>query len=294
MAWSLTLRDVTVGTVASGATWLLKEAPALFGIDSPRVNDANVPAGWGDLSYGADLPAARNIEFVAWSNQTTETAALAALETFQAAWGQADETLELTIAGPSRTWIAYGRPRRSVPNLTDSLSGIIEVACQFRALDPRLYDATLTSTTVDLGTDVGGLEYPFDFPVGFGSMTPGTATLTNAGNAPTSLLVTITPTTETITNPIIINQTTGERVEFDGLTIAPGKHLDVDFGARTVNIHDPYTAGGLVDAAATIDRTVSTWWTGTGTLPVGANVITTTGSGNGATVTYAFRSAWQL
>lgn len=294
MAWSLTLRGVTVGTIAPGVTWYLKDAPALFGIDSPRTNDAPVPAGWGDLAYGHDLPSARNIEFVAWSNQTTETAALTALEAFQAAWGQTDETLPLTIAGPSRTWIVYGRPRRSVPNLTDSLSGIIEVACSFRALDPRLYDATLTSTTVDLGTDLGGLEFPFAFPASFGTTTPGTATLTNTGNAPTYLTITIDPASENVTNPIIVNQTTGERLEFDGLTIPTGKHLDVDFGARTVTLHDPFTAGGVVDVASSIDRTVSTWWTGTGILPVGANVITTTGSGNGATVTYSFRSAWQL
>lgn len=294
MSWSLTLRGVTVGTFDSGATWLFKEAPTLFGIDSPRVNDANVPTGWGDVSYGADLPAARNIEFVAWSNLTTETAALSALETFQGAWGQSTELLELTIAGPSRTWIAYGRSRRSVPDLTDSLNGIIQVACQFRSLDPRLYDATETTTTVALGTDVGGLGYPFAYPVGFGTMTPGTATLTNAGNAPTSLLVTITPTTEDIVNPVIVNQTTGERVEFDGLTIPIGKHLDVDFGAHTVTVHDPFSSAGTIDAAANVDRTVSTWWTGTGLLPVGASVVTTTGSGSGATVTYTFRSAWQL
>lgn len=294
MAWSLTLNGVTVGTYGTGATWILKEAPGLFGIDSPRTNDANIPAGWGDRSYGADLPTARDLTFVAWSNQTTESAALAALETFQAAWGQADTDTALTIASPSRTWIVYGRPRRSVPDLSTSLQGVIEVACQFRALDPRLYDASLTSTTVSLGADVGGLDYPFGFPFAYGTATAGTAALVNAGNAPTSLLVTITPTSEDITNPIIVNQTTGDRVEFDGLTIAVGKHLDVDFGARTVTLHDPFTAGGIVDVAATIDRTVSTWWTGDGTLGTGTSTITTTGSGNGATVTYAFRSAWQL
>lgn len=294
MTWSLTLRSVTVGTVASGATWLFDEAPALFGIDSPRTNDQNVPAGWGDRAYGTDLPTARDITFSAFSNLTTETAAITALEAFQAAWGQADEDLELTVTGPTRTWIAYGRPRRSVPDLEHSLSGIVRVACQFRALDPRLYDATETLTTVALGTDTGGLDYPFAYPFAYGTATAGTATLTNEGNAPTALTVTITPGTENVVNPILVNQTTGARVEFEGLTISPGKHLDVDFKNRTCTLHDPFSTTGTVDVASTINRTVSTWWTGTGVLDVGASTITTTGNGNGATVTYAFRSAWQL
>jgi len=291
MSWTLTLRGVTVGT---GTAWPFIEAPALFGIDSPRSNDALKPYGWGSTTHGPDLPSSRDISFSVWSNLLSESAALAALQTFQGAYGQADETLELTVSTPSQDFIVYGRPRRSIPNLENVGSGIIGVAVQFRALDPRFYDATPTSTTVPLGAISGGLAYPFAYPFAYGTASAGTATLNNLGNAPTSLKITIAPTSEAVTDPVVVNQTTGERVEFESLTISPGRSLEIDFAERTVTLIDPFTAGGSVDVSSTIDRTVSTWWTGSGVLATGSSTVTTVAGGNNASVSYLFRSAFQL
>jgi hypothetical protein len=149
------------------------------------------------------------------------------------------------------------------------------------APDPTIYDGSSTGlNTVTLNPVVGGgLTWPLTWPLPWSAGTQP-VTINNTGN------VTIYPTitlTGAMTNPTILNVTTGQFFSLTGLTTSAGDVLVINLLSRTVMLN-----GGSVLSYA---PTTITWWP----LIPGNNTIkfTTTNSSDPVTGTLSWRSGYR-
>lgn len=103
------------------------------------------------------------------------------------------------------------------------------------AEDPRIYDATLTSTTISQGeTIVVGRGYPKSYSYSYGSnAAPVGQNLIVSGNRPTPPIFVINGP---LVNPQIINETTGESMIFD-ITLNDTDVMTVDIKNRSVSVN---------------------------------------------------------
>lgn len=79
-----------------------------------------------------------------------------------------------------------------------------------------------------------GFSFPFSFPLVFPAGGGGAVTVDNAGNMPADWVARVFGPCD---DPIITNQTTGETVGFNGLTIAAGDYVEIDSTAHTVYVN---------------------------------------------------------
>ena len=146
-------------------------------------------------------------------------------------------------------------------------------AIELYAPDPTWYDPTLVS--VPFGTTGGGTGMPFPLliPITFGASASlnQTVAVTNAGNYRTYPKVILYGP---ITNPVITNTTTGEKLDFTGYTIGSGNTWTIDcrYGYKTVT--DQAAVNQIAKLSLTSD--LSTFH-----LNAGVNSITVTGSAVG-------------
>lgn len=115
--------------------------------------------------------------------------------------------------------------------------GICEVQFSCFAEDPRIYDNSLLSSTIHLGATVfTGFGFSLGFPFGFGgtSSTTDQAFLNVAGNRPTPPVFVITGP---ISNPRILNDTTGDEMIFSGIDLLSTDTLTVDAKNKTVKLN---------------------------------------------------------
>jgi hypothetical protein len=109
-----------------------------------------------------------------------------------------------------------------------------KLVVQFRAADPTFYDPTQIATTFGVGAGAGAFSYPLSFPVSFGGSTVNqTRTITYDGTWREYPVIVIAGP---ITNPIISNLTTGDKLDFTGITISAGDSYTIDcrYGYKTV------------------------------------------------------------
>lgn len=102
-----------------------------------------------------------------------------------------------------------------------------------QAGDPFKYSAVGRTATVPSSTHTGGATFPITFPVTFtpdADVTTPTATSTNAGNAAAPYVATFVGP---LTNPILIDQLSGQRIPILSV-IAAGQTIIVDTKAETV------------------------------------------------------------
>lgn len=103
----------------------------------------------------------------------------------------------------------------------------------WKSFDPRLYGATLNSKVADTPVITTGRSYPKAYNFIYADATATNLVLTNAGNVETPPVVVITgPVTGpqlTLFNP----NGSVSSVTMEGLIIADGETVTVDFGART-------------------------------------------------------------
>jgi hypothetical protein len=125
-----------------------------------------------------------------------------------------------------------------------------KMVVQFRANDPTFYDPTQNATTFGVGGGAGAFSFPLSFPVSFGGSTVNqTSTISYAGtwrDYPTIVIV------GPITNPIITNVTTGDILDFTGITIIAGDSYTIDcrYGFKTiVNAAGTNKIADLTDAS---------------------------------------------
>lgn len=105
-----------------------------------------------------------------------------------------------------------------------------EIPFRLVASDPAIYDNTLTSLTLDPFTSASGFSWDAVWPIAWGAAgTGGTDVFTNTGSWETWPTFTISgPSSGTLSNPIIENVTTGERLALNangGVSMTSGQSL---------------------------------------------------------------------
>lgn len=190
-------------------------------------------------------------------------------------------TLQVTEPGPG-TRRAYVRL-----NTATKTSDVNDVAfdwqIQFKAPDPRKYADIEPSSPVTLSPPtgaVGGVPYPTTVPFSFTTvgLATSTASITNAGTAPTRPTVTLNGP---LADPQIANVTVGRSLAFTGLNIAAGDNVVIDFDRRTALYNGSASRNNYLAAS-------SAWWE----LAPGGNNITIAAGGGSGTAVIAWRSAW--
>lgn len=117
---------------------------------------------------------------------------------------------------------------RTIPQGKHFRHGPLECSIQWVCADPRRYSLTVQAGTVALATSSGGLVYPLDYPLDYGTTTSGAAMVAQDGNADAPLSATFAGP---LTDPVLTSST-GWRLAFD-LSLTPGETLVVDTGAGT-------------------------------------------------------------
>lgn len=130
------------------------------------------------------------------------------------------------------------------------------------AEDPRIVSQAIHTQSVLAGAiSSSGEGFPLDFPLDFNEIsgTAGSISATNAGNGDAIPWFTVTGP---ITNPRLVNNTTGKELRLI-YTLASGETLIVDGRDRSIKLN------GVVDRYSALDFANSEWWT----LQPGANDV---------------------
>lgn len=145
------------------------------------------------------------------------------------------------------------------------------------APDPRKYSTVLHQVTATQASPAPGLAPPLTPPFTLPPGAPPMAVVcVNAGSFETRPLITITGP---VSNPAVVNQTTGQSISFTGTTLAAGDVLTIDLAARQAYLNGTYRTAD----------TFSSWWV----LPPGSTTVQASGAaGTGSTMTVAWRDAW--
>jgi hypothetical protein len=143
--------------------------------------------------------------------------------------------------------------------------------------------STETSTDSEaLTTDGGGFAMPFGFPIIFSPSGGGSLTVPNAGTARAHPVMQIHGP---ITNPILVNVDTQERITMAG-SIVDGDYWEVDLFDRTVKLN------GATNIREVVDTSATTWFG----IAAGGEDVTLVGSDfdAGTVLTVLSRAAWWL
>jgi hypothetical protein len=172
------------------------------------------------------------------------------IKRLRAAFTPPGGTEELTIVVRTRneTRMVFGTvSARQIPvDYSYSYYGA-RLSLQFECSDPRRYSLGEESVFLELPTDVeDGLEYPLVYPLDYGvEVVSNSAIVLNDGDAPTPPQLTFVGP---VTNPRLINQTTGEQLGFE-IVLTADDMLTVNTRLGTVLLN------GVADRLYT--RTVS-------------------------------------
>lgn len=133
---------------------------------------------------------------------------------------------------------------------------------------PRPFAEDASATVVDsaaLSVGGGGFTIPLTIPFTFTASSGGDLEVTHAGDF--KLAYPVLRAYGPITNPHVVNQTTGKRLVFEG-SIAAGDYWEIDLFERSVLLN------GVTKVRA-LDASRSTWWA----CVRGANDLQLAGSG---------------
>lgn len=139
----------------------------------------------------------------------------------------------------------------------DRRGGIFQkVAVILKTDDPTFYDPEGKSITIELGGGGGSWPFPWQIPWTIGASSIDlTEVLEYTGDVAT--FPTIIRITGPITNAIITNLATGEKLDFTGTTIAGGDYYDIDLRYGLKAIVDK--AGADKFSKLTSDSDHATW-----------------------------------
>lgn len=153
------------------------------------------------------------------------------------AFGLVTGTEELTIAVRTRdeVLVCFGTvSARAIPmNYRYSYYGA-DLLIQFECSDPRRYSLGENSVFISMPDEtVDGLDYPLDYPLDYGAViSPSSLIVVNDGDAPTPMTLNFVGP---VTNPTLINQTTGDSLGFE-ITLTADETLVVDTRLGTVTL----------------------------------------------------------
>ena len=157
------------------------------------------------------------------------------IERLRTAFAPALGTEELTITVRTRTEtkMVFGTVvKRSMPvDYAYSYYGA-RLSIQFECSDPRRYSLGENSVFISMPDEVtDGLEYPLVYPLEYGvEATPSQLIVVNAGDAPTPMILNYVGP---VTNPVLVNSTTGQRLGFN-ITLTADEVLTVNTRLGTV------------------------------------------------------------
>lgn len=157
------------------------------------------------------------------------------LDLLQSAFNIPMDTEELTIAVRTRgdTKLVFGTVSARVIPMDYSYSYYgASVTIQFECSDPRKYSLGEITVFIAMPTDTeDGLDYPLVYPLDYGvADISSDLTITNLGNAPSPMVMDFLGP---VTNPVIVNTTTGQQLGFD-IVLAADDILTVDTRSGTV------------------------------------------------------------
>jgi len=177
--------------------------------------------------------------------------------------------------------VIYCRPTAAPVDYDENLNtGYIPFLVQLIAEDPRKYSAgQLSFGPVGLPSTSGGRSFPKVYPKAYGTIaTGGTILVTNAGNATSYPVFTITGT---VSNPIVSNDTNNTQMQLN-VDLSTSDQLVIDTGINSV------TLNGTERADLLIGTEVVYLSGGTNSIRFSANSFTSTGTLRGT-----YRHAWR-
>jgi len=183
------------------------------------------------------------------------------------------------VAAGVKSQVSARVRRRDIPIGFEFAQGVVTVAIEFVATDPRIYSQVESSVSVGLASNGGGLEFAASPDFTFGAVsTGGEMTVENEGDFPAPVVFRIDGP---CTDPVIENQTVGSSIKLN-LVVAASTYVLVDTEARTILLN------GTASRYSALDST-SVWFD----LAAGNNTIdfkaaTTTA----ATCSATWRDAW--
>lgn len=162
--------------------------------------------------------------------------------------------------------------------LTATQSALTQTfSLQLFAPDPRKFGTQYTALINPQLSSIGGVPYPVAYPVSYGApANTGSAVLTNLGTAYSDMVLTLNGP---LTDPIILNGTTGDTLTYNG-TIPSGATVVIDTAAGSVFYNGTTNYRSLltpnewftIPAGSTITVALSTENTAdTGTLGISYN-----------------------
>lgn len=245
---SIRLQDSTNNIVRS-----LVHVDGLTGITTPRGENYDRPEQDGQVEAAVQYQSARIIvlEGETWaatvaSAWTDWRALLTVLQNslstdtlikWREVGGAVDLQCTVRLAGPV------------LPPLEDGV-GRIAFQIAARAADPLSYSQSLSSATATAPTGTGGIDTPLRTPIRTTTVTGGSTSVNNAGNAPTWPKFTITGP---IVQPVVLDVTTNLAIYCDGISLAIGDVLIIDTNpaSRIVTVNGINAMGGVRFADST-------------------------------------------
>lgn len=200
--------------------------------------DANRPAGHGGWP-GAQWASPRTVTAQMWFAPEPgggPEAALKALRALRAATAVRDEEEWLAVRLYGETLAVRARVvQRVVPTDRQFLSSrLAKATLQWKAMDPRRYEAVEQRDTVGLPAPEPGLTWPLTWPLAWGTpASTGDLAVDNTGSAPAHPVITFAGP---CVNPRLANRTSGIWLEY-GITLTQGDELVVDTADGTVTFN---------------------------------------------------------
>ena len=282
-AWQFQYNGLTFGASSNVG---VSQVTGLGDIAAVRSGDVARPVDTGYLA-GWDFLGQRTITITMQVEPADGSPGLAYdLDQVKAAFAPS-QTVELPLQfmlPGQRPRIVNARCRKlSAPIDVTFEMGYAVVTVQLVASDPRIYDASPSTTSILLPTSASGMTFPATFPLGFGGIvgSGGVGFAGNVGNVETRPVLTIAG--GVCTEPFLQNLTTGETLALS-LSLTATDDVTVDMDAQTVYINGTGDRSSYVEPG-------STFWT----LQPGLNQIgfhSQDGQPTGATLTVSWRSAW--
>lgn len=249
------------------------------GLSLPKIRSSTGNYAGRDGGYmGAQFYSARTITLQGTVFSSSVTSLEEVRRDLQTALRSKDVTLRLvTNAGAS--YLLYCKLLDfTMPIRRDLFMSMFKI--ELYAPDPTIYDNTAGGVlTASIYKQTGGgYTYPVVYPVIY-SAGSGPTTVTNGGTVDVFPTVTLVGN---MTNPIVINVTTGLVFSLTGISTAPGDIIVIDMRARTVTLN-----GGSIFARIGGN---SSWWS----LQPGGNDIGLTSSGGSDSIvgTVSWRSGY--
>src|SRR3954469_23136222 len=231
--WTITAADGTTVVFNDGASGLYLES--VTGFDSPdvRQNIDVLPEADGSVAgnfFFGSRPVTLNGKIAANTAAGRNVAVVNLQRAIRGLRGAA--TLKSTPQG-----LPAMQTTARLNNIRVSGAFVKDFQLSLICPDPRIYSQTLNTNSAIGIAVTPGASFPWAFPVNWGGGTGATlaVNVTNAGNFSTP------PTVKVIgpaIGPQITNATTGESLYLDGLTLAAGEYVTVDFGNHTATRSD--------------------------------------------------------